>query len=172
MPSNGAVEEIRTPAPQIRSLVLKSQFFSLNAAISRGRRMPPPGGGGPSRDPQHPRHHCETRRRSCKGSLTSRASSMAADTVHRRSVGASAPLHRAMSTATTLRAKPTTMPTRLRRQSTWKDASILNERVSDHYWAIEHPLLKNPWDPDVTFAPITDLKIPIVILRPTERRCD
>jgi len=40
MPSNGAVEEIRTPAPQIRSLVLKSQFFSLNAAISRGGECP------------------------------------------------------------------------------------------------------------------------------------
>jgi len=97
---------------------------------------------------------------------------MAADTVHRRSVGASAPLHRAMSTATTLRAKPTTMPTRLRRQSTWKDGIYPKRTRERPLLAIEHPLLKNPWDPDVTFAPITDLKIPIVILRPTERRCD
>jgi len=45
MPSNGAVEEIRTPAPQIRSLVLKSQFFSLKLRFL-GAANAPPGGGG------------------------------------------------------------------------------------------------------------------------------
>jgi len=74
---------------------------------------------------------------------------MAADTVHRRSVGALPRSIERCRLRPRSERKPTTMPTRLRRQSTWKDASILNERVSDHYWAIEHPLLKNPWDSDV-----------------------